>query len=129
MVAAEALVGIDNESVVVKGLDLVILILKIKHAVIILEGPEEGEAVGVVMLIPGVGIFQGAGAVSPENDGIIFFKTNDTGVERVEAGSVLISRLGIKAGLFVFPGGVGEEVHIVMGHAVAAGQGQVDRDC
>jgi len=129
MVAAKALIGIDNESVAIKGLDLVILILEIKHAVIILEGPEEGEAVGAMMLISGVGFFQGAGAVSAENDGIIFFKTNDTGVERVEAGSVLISRLGIKAGLFVFPGGAGEEVHIPMGRVLAAAQGQADGDC
>jgi len=104
MVAAEALVGIDNELIVVKGLDLVILILEIKHAVIILEGPEEREAVGVAVFVPGAGLFQGAGAVSPEDDGIVFFKTNDTGVECVEAGGVLISRLGIKAGLFIFPG-------------------------
>jgi hypothetical protein len=120
MVAAEMLVGIDNEPVVVKGLDLVILILEIKHAVIILEGPEEGEAVSVMMLVPGAVFFQGAGAVRPKDDGIIFFKTNDTGVERVEAGGVFICRLGIKAGLFVFPGGAGEEVHVMMGRALTA---------
>lgn len=129
MVAAEALVGIDNEPVVGKGLNLIILILEIKHTIIILEGPEEGEAVGVVMFVPGMGFFQSACAVCTEDDGIIFFKTNDAGVERVEAGSVLIFRLSIKAGLFIFPGGAGEEVHVVTGRIVAATQGQADRDC
>ena len=95
MVAAEALIGIDNESVVIKGLNLVILILEIKHAVIILEGPEEGEAVSAMMLISGVGFFQGAGAVSAENDGIIFFKSNDTARKGVETGRVLMSNVGI----------------------------------
>ena len=80
MVAAEVLVGIYNEPFVGKGLDLIILILEIKYAIIILQGPEEGEAFGVVMLVSGVGFFQGACAVCTEDDGIIFFKTNDTGV-------------------------------------------------
>jgi len=129
MVATEMLVGVDNESVVGKGLNLVILILEIKHAVIILEGPEEGEAVGAVGLVPGVGVFQGACAVCTEDDGIIFFKTNDTGIECVEAGSVLISRLGVKARLFIFPGGTGKEVRIMTGRTVTAAQGQADEDC
>lgn len=128
MVAAEVLVGIDNESVVGKGLNLVILVLEIKHAVIILEGPEEGEAVGAVGLVPWAGVFEGACAVCSEYDGIILFKANDTGVECIEAGGVLISCLGVEAGLFIFPGGTGKEVRIMTGRAVTAAQGQADED-
>jgi hypothetical protein len=88
--AAQALVSIDDELVVGEALDPIVLILKIKQAVIILKRPEEGEAVIVMVLASGPAVFKGAGTICPEDDGVVFFKTYDTGIECIEVGSFFV---------------------------------------
>ena len=126
---SQFLIGIDLEPVTGEGPYFVILVLEIQYAVIVLKGPEEWEAVGAVVFVPGVVFFEGARAICPEDDGIIFFKTNDTGVEGIEVGGVVIIRLGVETSFFITPRGIGEQFRIVPGRSVTAAQRKADRNC
>ena len=125
MDAFKPVIGIDHQVVLIEGLDLIVLILEIEKAVIVLKGPEERQAVRIGVLVPGLAFPERAGAVRPEDDGIVFLETYDTRVQGIKAGAILIFR--IKSGFFVFPGCMCQEVHIMAGSAITAAQRKAGR--
>ena len=122
---AKTLICIDLEPVGVQHLYLVILILEIDGAVIVLEGPHKGQAVGIGDPAFNGAFRQGPRAIGPENDHIVPFTARNARIQGVE-NPILV---GIKTRFFVFPGGMGKQFEIMTQRMVpvAGAEGEAHR--
>jgi hypothetical protein len=108
---SKSLICIDLEPVVGQRPHLIILVLEIDAAVVVLKGPDKGQAGGVGDLAFCKILIQGTGAVGLKDDPDVFITTCDLGIERVEHPFLIT----LKTRFLIFPRCMGEQFDVMAG--------------